>query len=196
MKAMPSEIWSRLRQGAICLSGACSEISDQFWASQIKLAGNLLIDALNESADGVNARRVRDIGFALDDVRGLISDLVPPEAESFQPCLTQLSSAVEELRRTSSLSEGVVDRLRELRDRAEQRRVAAERAAFRPPEAAAEPLPNDPAELQSEADSLRELLQGEGFETPVLDRLASAPSEFEIRDCAALVDELEPIIAD
>ncbi|HUO84168.1 MAG TPA: hypothetical protein VM534_03550 [Thermoanaerobaculia bacterium] len=193
MSGLPQDTYRKLRDGALCLSPACDGMEDRFWANQLKLAGNLLIDAINDAIEAVNARKVRDIEFAHQDLTQLVAELTADDAERFSRCLDLLSSGLSELKTSVFLSPALVQEMKDLARKAVERRTAAERAAFLPPDVPHDPLPHDPASLQPRARSLRDGLQTAGFETPVLDKLADTPEEFEVRDCGALADELDAI---
>jgi hypothetical protein len=123
-----------------------------------------------------------------------IADNGCADDERFAEGLDRLRMGLAALREMASLPFSTIDRMQALKTKLAERRRAAERATYRPPGSPAEPLPHEPRELQAEAESLRHELQAAGFETPVLDALATQPDEFLIRDCSYLIDELEPIL--
>ena len=194
MAKMPADIQSRLHAGAEAMMLACSTIDEQFFASQILLSGNLLIDSINSALDDLNAHRVRDIEFAFNDFEQLVSELPPPDLENFGSCVSMLRSSIEELRERAALPANVLGRLKSLRSKAKERQTAHERALFRPPDAPDEPLPHDPASLREEADALRGILMDQGFETPMMDQLAESPESFGLRDYSTLIDEIDGIV--
>ena len=193
MARMPAEIQTRLHEGVREMMLACSGIEEQFFGNQTMLSGNLLIDAINPALEQVNARRVRDIEFAFNDLEQLIAELPPGDFERFSRCIETFRSAIERLRELASLSAEVREEMRSLRAKLRERQVAHERALFRPPGAPEEPLPHDPASLHAGAAQLREQLLREGFETPTLDQLADEPDTFELRDYGILIDEIDGI---
>ena len=193
MPPIPASIWSRLSEGAACLPKACAEVGEAFYMNQLMLAGNLFIDTLNASKDDVNARMVTEIEFSLNDLKQLTEELTPPEKEAFETCFQKLESSLGELKDYVPFPD-VDDELAALRRKLKERVEANERSKFAPPDAEKEPLPHPPGQLQSEAEDLRRELHRGGFRTPVLDTLAERPDEFEIRDCDALIEEIDSIL--
>ena len=192
MPPIPGPLWSKLMQGAECLPQACAKVSEQFYVNQLMLAGNLFIDTLNSSKDGVNARMVTEIEFAFNDLRQLTVELPPDEKEAFEKCFQMLDSALAGLRELVPFPD-VDDQISDLRQKLKERIEANERSKFAPPETEKEPLPHPPETLQSDAEEVRRELHRAGFETPVLDKLAERPDQFEIRDCDALIEEIDGI---
>lgn len=194
MPPIPGPIWSRLIQGAECLPRACANVSEQFYVNQLMLAGNLFIDTLNSSKDAVNARMVTEMEFAFNDLRQLTVELMPDEKEAFDRCFETIEAALNKLKEYVPFPE-VDDRLEALRKKLKERVETNERSKFAPPDAEKEPLPHPPTELQSEAEDIRRELHRGGFATPAFDKLAERPDQFEIRDCDALIEEIDGILA-
>ena len=194
MARIPEDIYRTLGSGIESLSRACEAVEDEFVSRQLKLSGNMFIGAVNELLDDVKASKVRDVDFAFNDVVQLLTELPPVERDLFEQPLSSLREAIDRLHEMAALPEHLVGRMKILREKMVERRRAAERATFRPPEAPEEPLPHDPAGLRREADEIRQVLQQGGFETPAFDRLATATTGFPLRECSALVDEIDAII--
>ncbi len=193
MPPIPASIWSRLSDGAECLPRACARVSEQFYVNQLLLAGNLLIDTINGARENVNAHMVTEIEFALNDVQQLTEELMPREKAHFERCFEALQAAISGLKELAPFPE-VEGPLSRLRKKLVGRIDANERSKFAPPGTPKDPLPHPPASMQAEAEQISADLRHAGFETPVLDRLARDPEGFEIRDCDALVKEIDTII--
>lgn len=193
MPPIPASIWSRLSDGAECLPRACAGVNEQFYVNQLLLAGNLLVDTINSARENVNAHMVAEIEFALNDVRQLTEELMPEEKREFDRCFGMFDEAISALKEFAPFPD-VEGPLTSLRKKLVERIDANERATFAPPGTPKDPLPHPPSSLQAEAERVRSDLHRAGFETPVLDRLARDPEGFEIRDCDALVEEIDTII--
>lgn len=193
MPPIPASIWSRLSEGGECLPRACARVNEQFYVNQLMLAGNLFLDTVNGAKDNVNAHLVGEIEFAFNDLRQLTDELMPEEQREFDRCFRILEGAISQLRDFVPFPD-VEDDLTKLRRKLVERIEANDRSKFAPPDAPKEPLPHPPSSLQSDAESVRRDLHRGGFETPVLDKLAERPDQFEIRDCDALIEEIDTIL--
>lgn len=193
MPPIPASIWSRLSEGTECLPRACAQVSEQFYMNQLMLAGNLFIDSVNAAKDRINAHMVTEIQFAFNDLKQLTEELMPAEKRAFDHCFGILENAISDLQEFAPFPD-VEAPLSSLRKKLVERIEANDRSKFAPPEAPKEPLPHPPGSLQSEAEEVRRDLHRSGFETPVLDTLAERPDQFEIRDCDALIEEIDTIL--
>ncbi len=194
MTQMPNEIQVKMADAGYRLTYACSQIGEEFYAKQIMLSGNMLIDSMNAAMENLNPKTLGDVEFAFDDVASLVEELPESEIEWFQPPFNTIRSTIQELGFHISLPEVLTKRIRSLRDKLGDRLRAVERASFRPPGSPEEPLPHDPATLQNEADALRAELVAAGFETPLLDKLATDPASIDNLDCTTLTEELDVIL--
>jgi hypothetical protein len=191
MARIPGSIWSKLSEGAQCLPGACAAVREEFYMNQLVLAGNLFIDTLNRAKDEVNPRVIQEIEFSFTDLKLLSEELMPDEQTEFERCFELISRGISELSSFAPFPD-VKGPMLDLRNKLRERITANERSKFLPPEAQTnEPLPHSPSSLTADADSLRRHLQRAGFDTPMLDALAERPDEIEIRDCEAIVEELD-----
>jgi hypothetical protein len=191
MARIPGSIWSKLSEGAQCLPHACAAVNEEFYMNQLVLAGNLFIETLNRAKDDVNARVIQEIEFSFTDLKLLSEELTPEEQQEFEHCFELISDGISDLRSFAPFPD-VKGPMLELRNKLRERITANERSKFLPPESrTSEPLPHSPASLSGEAESLRRHLQRAGFDTPMLDALAERPGEIEIRDCEAIVEELD-----
>jgi hypothetical protein len=195
MAQIPGHIWSKLSEGAQCLPHACAAVREEFYMNQLVLAGNLFIDTLNRAKDEVNPRVIQEIEFSFNDLKVLSEELMPEEQQEFERCFEMVSDGISRLKAFAPFPD-VKRPVLELRNKLRERITANERSKFLPPESrTSEPLPHAPASLSEDAESLRQQLRRAGFDTPMLDALAQKPDEIEIRDCEAIVEELDTILA-
>lgn len=175
------------------MPAAIAKAIDEFTIKQVTLSGNLFIQSLNAAVDDLNARTFRDIDFSFRDLQTSIDATGLDNA--FASITPTVRDSIEKLRATAGLRPHVIAAAEELKRKLGERKTAVERAAYRPPDAPHEPAPHEPVTLASAADHLRRELQAAGFETPVMDELATSPESFEVRDCAFLIDEIDGILA-
>lgn len=160
---------------------------------EMQLTVSLLASAIEAAANGVSAAVVNDIEFALNDVAAAIADLSAADADRIAPIVTILQDDVERLKESTSLAPAVKNSLRAFQAKLKARRVAIERATYRPEGASEEPLPHPPEELQREAVPLRQQLAAAGFATPALDALITDPSSLRFHSITEIVNELDVI---
>ena len=171
---------------------ATAGISEDFTRNQVMLAGNMLIDTANALVEAQTARRLRDFEFALQDLKGIASEL-GPESVPFAEITSELEQLTSEME-GYGLSENLRASIDSLIEKIDTHIRAAEKRNFLPPGAEAEPLPHPPSALAEEASTIRNELRNGEFDAPVIDRLASDPDQFELRDYSALADELHGIL--
>lgn len=159
----------------------------------VKLSRVVLSDAAEAATREPNTRRMSDLSFALTDLRSAVDELPFGERAAFAGPLSELTELVDELCRRTRLSSSLLEHIRYLSARLEERRAAVARQGFHPPGSTPPPLPHPPAELQQEAVAVRDALRASGFETPALDLLIDAPESVYMSELAAIVDELEVI---
>lgn len=153
------------------------------------VVGNAITAA---KAGGVNAARVNDIEFALNDLVAAIDDAGAPDAVYSAVALLQNDAAA--LRAATALPPELVQAIRDLQVKLKARAKALERSQYRPEGTAAEPLPHPPAELRAAAIPLLRQLAAAGFETPTLDLLIADPEELRYHTINEIVDELDAIV--
>jgi len=166
---------------------------DEFTIRQVTLSGNLFIQSLNAAVDDLNARTFRDVDFSYRDLEASLQSTGVEDA--FASINATVRDSIEKLRAIAGLRPDIIAAAEDLKMKLEERKSAVERAVYRPPDAPQEPVPHDPTTLAPGAHSLRRQLNASGFETPVMDQLATAPQSFEVRDCAFLIDEIDGILA-
>lgn len=175
------------------MPAATAKATDDFTIRQVTLSGNLFIQSLNAAVDDLNARTFRDIDFSFRDLEGSVRATGLDDA--FASITATTRDAIERLRAVAALEPDVVAAAEDLKRKLAERKSAVERAAYLPPDVPHEPPPHEPVTLAPTADALRRRLQAAGFETPVMDELATSPETFEVRDCAFLIDEIDGILA-
>ena len=141
---------------------------------------------------GMNAARVNDIEFALNDLVAAIDDAGAPDEVYRAIALLQNDAAA--LRAASALPAEVVNAVRALQLKLKTRAKAMERAQFRAEGTEAEPLPHPPEELRNDAIPLVRQLTAAGFDTPSLVSLVADPDELRYHTLNEVVDELDVVV--
>ncbi|HEX2121536.1 MAG TPA: hypothetical protein VHL59_07830 [Thermoanaerobaculia bacterium] len=157
----------------------------------IRLSADVLANAVAAAKGGLNAARVNDIEFALNDLVAAIDDAGAPDAVYGPVAMLQNDAAA--LRAATMLPPELVASVRALQAKLRERAKAMERAQFRAEGMAEAPLPHPPAELREAAIPLARQLAGAGFETPALDTLIADPDELRYHTLNEIVDELDVI---
>jgi hypothetical protein len=132
---------------------------------------------------GVNAARVSDIEFALND----LAAEVPFSAE---PAIALLREDLAALQRATALPDEVLAAIRALQAKLKERAKAIERSQY---QAQPGPLPHPPEALRIEAEPIARKLADAGFTTPVLDALIADPESLRYHSINEIFDELEVI---
>ena len=158
----------------------------------MRLSADVLANAIKAAkAGGVNAARVNDIDFALNDLVTAAEDAGAPDAIASAIALLQDDAAV--LRGATALPEETLAAIRELHTRLRTRAKALERGQYRAEGTDPAPLPHPPEELRELAIPLARQLSAAGFATPSLDLLVAEPEELRYHSINELVDELDVI---
>jgi len=159
----------------------------------IRLSADVLANAISAAKnEGLNAARVNDIEFALNDLIAAVDDAGAPDAICHSIALLQNDTAV--LRREHQIGGDVVRAARELQSRLRARARALERSQYRVEGTEAAPLPHPPEELRELAVPLGRQLAGAGFVTPALDQLVEDPESLRFHSINDIVDELDAIL--
>lgn len=190
---MDETTYRELMTAVEAMPRAIARAFDDFTIKQVSLSGNLFIQSLNAAVDDLNARTFRDIDFSFRDLQESVRATGLEDA--FEPISATIGDAIERLRSAAALPPDVVAAAEDLKKKLGERKSAVERNAYLPPDVPHEPPPHDPVLLAPDADALRRRLNASGFETPVMDELATSPATFEVRDCAFLIDEIDGILA-
>ncbi|MDQ3282305.1 MAG: hypothetical protein M3Q69_12945 [Acidobacteriota bacterium] len=158
----------------------------------IRLSADVLGNAvLAAKSAGVNAARVNDIEFALNDLVAAIDDAGAPDGVYAAVAMLQNDAAA--LRGQTALPQELIDSIRALQTKLRARTKAMERAQYRAEGTDPEPLPHPPEELRMEAIPLARHLAGAGFDTPALDALVADPESLRYHSMNEIVDELDVI---
>jgi hypothetical protein len=159
----------------------------------IRISADVLGQNIAAAKDqGVNAARVNDIEFALNDLVAAIDDAGAPDEVYRAIALLQNDAAM--LRHAAALPPEVVNAVRALQLKLKARAKAMERAQFRAEGTEAEPLPHPPEELRNDAIPLVRQLTAAGFDTPSLVSLVADPDELRYHTLNEVVDELDVVV--
>lgn len=173
------------------LRAAVEEV-DPALAPQLRLCVSVLAKAVEGARDEVNAARVSDIEFALNDLGAAIDELPQTDAGPLLPLLAAIRGDVESLKTATSLNPALLDQIHAFEWKLRDRMKAIERQTY--VESGAEtPLPHPPKELRHEAIPLAQQLAAAGFATPSLDALITDPDSLRFHSIREILDELEVI---
>ena len=158
---------------------------------ELRLGANVLGGAIASARDaGVNAARVSDIEFALNDLAAAAENGAP---DAIVSAIAMLQEDVTALRASAMLPESLVAAIQALQTKLRARKTALERSQYRAEDAPEPVLPHPPEELREEAIPLARQLVGAGFDTPALDVLITDPDSLRYHSINAIIDELEVI---
>lgn len=169
-------------------------IADDPDAMAINLATNVVGNAVAAAKqEGVNAARVNDIEFAMNDLIAAIDDGGAPDGVF--AAIALLQNDVARLRNETAIPKETVAAIRALQSKLRARAKAMERAQYRAEGAEPEPLPYAPQELRDAAVPLARELAAAGFSTPALESLmATHGDEIRYHTLNEIVDELDVIV--
>ena len=159
----------------------------------IRIGADVLSNALTAAKhEGVNAARVNDIEFALNDLIAAIDDAGAPDEVYSAVALLQNDAAA--LRNATALPAELTKAIRELQAKLKERAKAMERSQYRVEGSVAEALPHDPEELRMDAIPIVRQLAAAGFDTPAIDLLVAEPDELRYHTINEIVDELDVVL--
>ena len=159
----------------------------------IRLSADVLGNAVNAAKNGgVNAARVNDIEFALNDLIAAIDDAGAPDEVYTAVALLQNDAAA--LRNATALPAELVHAVRDLQSKLKTRAKAMERSQYRKEGSVAEALPHPPQELREAAVPIARQLVAAGFDVPSLDLLIAEPDELRYHTMNEIVDELDVVL--
>ncbi len=173
------------------LRTAIADIDDEVTLPQLELTTSMLANAVAAARDGVNAARVRDIEFALNDVAGAADSLSAADAAIIAPALDLLRADVAALQEATVLPAAVVEAVAAFRAKLAARKSAIERQTF--VEGGGAPLPHPPEELARDAQEVRAALADAGFAMPAIDSFLAEPLGLRFHLVVEMIDELEMI---
>ncbi len=167
-------------------------LGDDAESLAIRISADLLANAIaGAKATGINAARVNDIEFALNDVV-----TAAEEAGGSHEVLAAIAMLQEDaaaLRSATALAPELLAQIAALQSKLRARAKAMERAQYRVEGTEPGPLPHPPEELRADAVPLARQLAAAGFDTPSLDSLVAAPDELRYHTLNDIVDELDVI---
>ncbi len=169
-----------------------SAVGDDPELMAVRISVDVLANAINAAKEqGINAARVNDIEFSLNDLVTAIDDAGAPDELCAPIALLQNDAA--SLRNATALPAPVIGAIRQLQVKLKARAKAMERGQFRLEGAPEEPLPHPPAELREAAIPIARELTAAGFTTPGLDALIADPDNLRYHMLNEMVDELDVI---
>jgi len=158
----------------------------------IRISADVLAQNIAAAKDaGVNAARVNDIEFAMNDLVAAIDDSGAPDEVYQAVALLQNDAAA--LRKASALPAEVVAAVRALQLKLKARARAMERSQYRVEGTEPEPLPHPPEELRNDAIPLVRQLNAAGFDIPSLVSLVADPDELRYHTLNEVVNELDVV---
>jgi hypothetical protein len=168
-------------------------IGDDPMLLPIRISADVLANAVAAAKnEGVNAARVNDIEFALNDLVAAIDDAGAPD-EVFS-AITLLQNDTAALRNATALPAELTKAVRELQSKLKERAKAMERTQYRLEGSEAEELPHPPDVLRAAAIPIARQLVAAGFATPALDSLIVERGELRYHTLNEIVDELDVIL--
>ena len=165
---------------------------EPFYVSQLELCLSVLAGAIAGAREGINAARVNDIEFALNDLAATIDELPAVDAMRLAEPLQMMRQDLERLKTETSLPRELVDRIHAFQQKLRERAREVERQTYREG-SSGEPLPHPPEALRDEALPLRDQLAAAGFATPALDALITDPASLRFHSIREIVDELDVV---
>ena len=174
------------------LRTAIASIEDETMLPQLELTASVLANAIAAARDGINAARVNDIEFALNDVAGAYDSLSFNDAAAIAPAIDMLRSDVAVLKEATALPRDVAAAIDAFRAKLAARKHAIERQTFA--EDGGAPLPHPPEELARDGEALRARLKEAGFPTPALDAFLEQAAELRFHGIVEMLDELEVVL--
>lgn len=158
----------------------------------VRLSADVLGHAISAAKEqGLNAARVNDIEFALNDLVAAIDDAGAPDG--VYGSIAMLQNDAASLRAATSLPPELIGAIRELQLKLRTRAKALERGQYRAEGTAEAPLPHPPEELRETAIPLVRQLAAAGFDTPSLDVLVADPESVRYHNLNEIIDELDVI---
>ncbi len=168
-------------------------ITDDSYATPLRVAMNVLAANVAAAKDLVNPSRVTDIEFALNDLVAVADELPASDADRLAAPLQMLRDDVATLRQLTALPQDLIDSIHALRSKLRLRKDAIQEQTYRE-DVGDVTLPHPPEALRPESVGIRKQLLEAGYTTPALDVLVDQPAEFRFHSINELLDELEVIV--
>ena len=172
---------------------AIASVEDAFTQTQLNLAANVLGGALDGAAGEVNAAKIGEIEFAMNDLVAVANEVSADDAARIMTPLGLLQNDLATLKAAVALPPQLIASIRAMQEKLKVRRAAIERQTY--VENANEPLPHPPAELCGEASVIRDRLADAGFSTPALDQLIADPANLRFHGINDIINELDVVTA-
>jgi len=169
---------------------AMAAVQDDMFASQLRLTSDVLSNAVDAARETLNAARVHDIEFALNDLAAVVDELSNDDAGVLGPMIEMLRGDVALLRQETALPPALLDAIRAFRSKLHARQSAIERQTYREGGGDAA-LPHPPEDLEAEAVVLQARIAEAGFATPALDSFVDDPQSLRFHTIAEIIDELD-----
>ena len=169
-----------------------SALEDDPMLMPVRISADVLSNAVTAAKNGgVNAARVNDIEFALNDLIAAVDDAGAPDA--VYGAIAMLQNDAATLRASCALPADLIGAIRELQVKLRARATAIERSQYRAENAPEPVIPHAPEELRNAAIPLARQLAAAGFDTPALDVLVADPDSLRYHSINEIVDELDVI---
>lgn len=192
MAGIPDATLAKLEGAIAGMTAAFESFDDGMFIPQLELSRNMFANNLRAAAEDLNPRTMKELDFTFNDLRTFASELIDEDAARLAPSLAAIEASLASLREAAALPKELVASIQGLRAKLKARKGALERALYRPPESAPEPLPHSPSELRDEASRIAAALKANGFDTPELDELVgSTDDELGQLTIERLVEELD-----
>lgn len=167
-------------------------VTDDPMQTTVRIGADVLANAIAAAkAEGINAARVNDIEFALNDLTAAVDEA--GGSDEIHAALTLLQNDTATLREATELPRELIASIRALQEKLRTRAKAIERSQYRAEGAPETALPHPPAELRDQAVPLARQLFDAGFLTPALDALIADPDSLRYHSINEIVDELDVI---
>ena len=166
-------------------------LGDDPMLATIRISADVLGNSVETAKEGLNAARVNDIEFALNDLIAAVDDAGAPDGVYAAIALLQNDAAA--LRAATALPKELLASIRTLQEKLKTRAKAIERSQYRAEGTEAGPFPHPPEELREDAVPLARQLSAAGFATPSLDELIAQPESLRYHTINEIVDELDVI---
>jgi hypothetical protein len=168
-------------------------LNDDPMLATIRISADVVGNAVEAAREqGVNAARVNDIEFALNDLVAAVDD-ASGAADGVYAAIALLQNDAASLRAATALPKELIESIRALQEKLRTRAKAVERSQYRAEGTEAGPFPHPPEELRDEAIPLARQLSAAGFTTPSLDELIAEPESLRYHTINEIVDELDVI---
>ena len=167
-------------------------LTDDPMQTTIRIGADVLMNAIAAAkAEGINAARVNDLEFALNDLAAAVDEA--GGSDEMQSAIALLQHDTAALRASTELPQELIAAIRALQEKLRTRAKAIERNQYRAEGTPETPPPHPPTELRDAALPLARQLAAAGFTTPALDALIADPDSLRYHSIHEIVDELDVV---